>query len=143
MPLKIIGDGPDRKRLQRQAKANIEFLGRLSDGEVARYLAECRALIFPGEEDFGIAPLEAMAAGRPVIAYQAGGAKETVVDGKTGVFFELQTPQALVTAIKRFQFEIFDKARIREHALKFDKKVFKQRIEEFVRKKYEERFGKI
>jgi glycosyltransferase involved in cell wall biosynthesis len=142
LPLKIIGDGPDRKGLERRARSNIEFLGRRSDFEVAKYLAECRALIFTGEEDFGIVPLEAMACGRPVVAYRAGGAEETVVEGKTGIFFEPQTSPALIQALKRFQFEVFDKNKIREHALQFDKKVFKQKIEGFVRTKYEEKFGK-
>lgn len=142
MPLKIIGDGPARKSLEKLARPNVEFLGRLSDEQVARYLSECRALIFPGEEDFGIVPVEAMACGRPVIAFNAAGAKETVVDGKTGILFEPQTAAALVQAIKRFKFEIYDKNRIREHALRFDKSVFKRQIEEFMRGKYEEKFGK-
>lgn len=139
LPLKIIGDGPDRKRLQRLAGPNVEFLGRLPDREVARYLAECRALIFPGEEDFGIVPLEAMACGRPVIAYRAGGAKETVVEGRTGLFFDEQTEAALAGAVKKFQFESFDKKTIREHALKFDKKIFQQKIKDFIEAKFRER----
>lgn len=142
MPLKIIGDGPARRGLEKLARSNVEFLGRLGDDQVACYLSECRALIFPGEEDFGIVPVEAMACGRPVIAYNAGGAKETVVDGKTGILFEPQAPAALARAVKRFTFEIFDKNRIREHALRFDKSVFMNKMEEFVRGKYEEKFGK-
>src|SRR3989339_899643 len=78
LPLKIIGSGPARASLQKLAKNNIEFLGQLDDRDVVKYLSECRALIFPGEEDFGIVPLEAMACGRPVIAYKAGGGLETV-----------------------------------------------------------------
>jgi glycosyltransferase involved in cell wall biosynthesis len=139
LPLKIIGDGPARQRLERQAGPHIEFLGRRPDAEVKRSLAECRALIFPGEEDFGIVPLEANAAGRPVIAYRAGGARETVIDGKTGIFFGEQTPAALVAAVERFKFAVFDKGAIRRHALQFDKNVFKKKIESFVRKKYEEK----
>lgn len=142
LPLKIIGDGPDRRVLEKAARPNIEFLGRRSDFEVAGYLAECRALIFTGEEDFGIVPLEAMASGRPVIAYRAGGVEETVVEGKTGLFFDSQTARGLAQAVKRFRFEIFDKSGIREHARQFDKKAFKQKIERFVREKYEEKFGK-
>lgn len=141
LPLKIIGDGPDRQRLQRLAGPNIEFLGRLPDAEVARHLAEGRGLVFPGEEDFGIAPLEAMACGRPVIAYKAGGALETVIDGETGIFFEAQTTESLVQAIKRFRFEVFDKQKLRDHALKFDKFEFKRKIERFVNEKYKEKFG--
>lgn len=142
LPLKVIGDGPERRVLEKIARPNVEFLGRQSDFEVARHLAECRALVFTGEEDFGIVPLEAMASGRPVIAYRAGGAEETVIEAKTGIFFDPQTAQGLVQAVRRFRFEIFDKNRIREHALRFDKKVFKQKIEGFVREKYEEKFGK-
>lgn len=139
LPLKIIGDGPDRRNLQRMAGPNIEFLGRKLDQELAKYMAQCRALIFPGEEDFGIAPLEAMSAGRPVIAFRAGGAEETVLDGKTGIFFEKQSVESLVQAMKRFQFATFSKREIREHAEKFDKKIFKQKIKNFVEQKFRER----
>jgi len=100
LPLKVIGSGPDLKRLKRLAGPSVEFLGRRSDDDLEKYLAECQALIFPGEEDFGIVPLEAMACGRPVIAYRAGGAQETVVDGETGIFFAEQTVAALVAAVK-------------------------------------------
>src|SRR5437868_12950421 len=84
----IIGDGPDRARLEKLADDRIEFMGRQPDKIVNYFAARCQALLFPGEEDFGMVPLEANAAGRPVIAYNAGGARETVVDGKTGVFFD-------------------------------------------------------
>jgi glycosyltransferase involved in cell wall biosynthesis len=135
LPLKIVGDGPDRKNLMKMAGPNVEFLGHLPDREVAKYMAECRALVFTGEEDFGIAPLEAMSCGRPVIAYKAGGAEETVIDGETGVFFDKQSADSLALAVKRFQFMGFDKKMIREHALKFDKEVFKQKIKDFVDEK--------
>jgi glycosyltransferase involved in cell wall biosynthesis len=97
--LVIIGEGPDRKRLEQMADDRIEFLGRQPDQIVNYYLARCRALLFPGEEDFGMAPLEANAAGRPVIAYNSGGATETVVDGKTGVFFDRPHSAAVSAAI--------------------------------------------
>ncbi|HVN66819.1 MAG TPA: glycosyltransferase, partial [Candidatus Sulfotelmatobacter sp.] len=142
LPLKIIGDGPARSALQKMAGPNIEFLGRLGDEETARYLAECRALIFPGEEDFGIVPVEAMACGRPVIAYQAGGALETVVEGETGLFFSPQTAEALAAAVKKFRFAAFDKTAVRRRARLFAKDKFKGKIAELVRKKYEEKFGK-
>jgi glycosyltransferase involved in cell wall biosynthesis len=142
LPLKIIGDGPARSALQKMAGPNIEFLGRLDDEETARYLAECRALIFPGEEDFGIVPVEAMACGRPVIAYQAGGALETVVEGETGLFFFPQTAEALASAVKKFRFTAFNKTAVRQRAGLFAKEKFKERIAELVRKKYEEKFGK-
>ena len=139
LPLKVIGDGPARKAMQKKAKGNIEFLGRLPDEQLAIHLAECRALIFPGEEDFGITPLEAMASGRPVIAFNAGGAKETVIEGETGLFFNEQNADSLVNAVNKLRFMLFDKNRIREQALKFDKSVFKIKIERFVSEKYEKR----
>lgn len=139
LPLKIIGDGPDRKNLQRMAGPNIEFLGRLLDQELSKYVAECRALVFPGEEDFGIVPLEAMSSGRPVIAYKAGGAEETVIDGETGILFKEQTADSLLLAVKRFQFETFSKKKIREYAEKFDKNIFKQKIKDFVESKVREK----
>lgn len=139
LPLKIIGAGPAEESLKRQARSNIEFLGRLSDKEVAARMSECRALIFPGEEDFGIVPLEAMSCGRPVIAYAAGGALETIVDGETGAFFHAQTPQALIDAVENFRFSVFDKRKIREHAARFDEKNFMRKIKDFVKDKYEEK----
>lgn len=135
LPLKIIGEGPDRRNLEKIAKSNIEFLGRRPDLEVAKHLAQCRAVIFPGEEDFGIVPLEAMASGRPAIAYKAGGAKETIIEGETGILFEKQDTDSLKRALQRFQFEVFDKKRIREHALKYDKEIFKQKIRDFINDK--------
>lgn len=139
LPLKIIGSGPARRQLENMAGPEIEFLGKVSDEQLAKYLAECRALIFPGEEDFGIVPLEAMASGRPVIAYRAGGALETVIDENTGIMFDEQTPHSLELALKRFQFESFDKAALRAHAAGFDKEVFKRKIRELVETKARER----
>jgi glycosyltransferase involved in cell wall biosynthesis len=139
LPLKIVGDGPARQQLERQARPNIEFLGRRSDEDVKRLLAECRALIFPGEEDFGIVPLEAMASGRPVIAFRAGGAVETISDGETGIFFEEPSARSLVNAVNRFKFTVFNKEKLRRQALKFDKKVFQEKIGRLIREKYEEK----
>jgi glycosyltransferase involved in cell wall biosynthesis len=93
-------------------------------------------LIFSGEEDFGIAPLEAMSSGRPVIAYRGGGALETVIEGETGMFFDEHKPESLIEAIQEFEGMKFDKARIRDHALLFDKELFKKRMKEFVEEKY-------
>ncbi|MFH1361052.1 MAG: glycosyltransferase [bacterium] len=135
LPLKIIGSGPDLNNLKGIAGPNIEFLGYLTDQEIAQHLAACRALIFPGEEDFGIVPIEAMACGRPVIAYRAGGAKETVLDEETGIFFDEQSEVALMKAVQRFQFMTFDKERIRRHAERFDKENFKQKIKDYVEKR--------
>ncbi len=129
----VIGDGPDRKRLSELAGENTEFLGRQSDRAVARYAGSCRALIFPGEEDFGMTPLEINAAGRPVIAFRGGGATETVVEGKTGVFFDSQTVGSLSEAIEDFENRSWNRPEIREHAELFDQRVFARRIQEFLR----------
>jgi len=138
--LVIIGDGPGRKKLQAVARDNVIFMGRLNDEETRRYLASCRALIFPGEEDFGITPLEAQSCGRPVIAYGKGGALETVIDGKTGLFFAEQSEESLVDGVKRFEsMEPFDKDAIRDHARQFDVSIFKKSIKEFVERKYREK----
>ena len=128
LPLKIVGGGPDKERLQALAGPTVEFLGRVGDGEVEELLAHCRAFIFPGEEDFGIAPVEAMASGRPVIAYGWGGATETVVDGETGVFFHEPTTDALVDAMHRLDAMPVAPARIRAHAETFDTKAFQARL---------------
>src|SRR5258706_8842950 len=93
--LVIIGDGPDRARLEKLGDDRIEFLGRQPDPIVNYYLSRCRALLFPGEEDFGMAPLEANAAGRPVIAFRGGGAVATIEENKTGVFFDTPNSRAL------------------------------------------------
>ena len=135
LPLKIVGDGRDRRRLQAMAGPNIEFLGRLPDYQVEQLLSGCKAFVFPGEEDFGIAPLEAQAAGRPVIAYAAGGALETVVEGVTGLFFREQTAESLAEAVARFDDGDFDGAAIRRHAQSFDKETFKNRLQVFVGEK--------
>jgi glycosyltransferase involved in cell wall biosynthesis len=118
------------------AGPSIEFLGWRSDAEVASLYARCRALLFPGVEDFGITPLEAMAAGRPVIAFGAGGALETVVPlGRgeatpTGMFFEQQSVDALAAALRAFEAEAdrFDGKALRVHAERFDRPIFKQRV---------------
>jgi glycosyltransferase involved in cell wall biosynthesis len=131
-PLYIIGFGPDEKRLKRLARPNIKFLGRLPDSEIVRHYSQCRAFILPGEEDFGLTPVEAQACGRPVIAYRSGGALESVIDGQTGVFFDKQEKASLIGAIKKFSGMSFDPARIRENALRFDKNIFKRKIKGFV-----------
>lgn len=130
--LKIIGDGPEKKRLKKAAKSNIEFLGLISDSVLSRYYARARALIFPQEEDFGIVPLEAMASGRPVIAFRGGGALETIEENMTGGFFDFQTASSLYDAVRNFKESYFDTQYIRRHALKFDKSVFKQKIMDVV-----------
>jgi len=128
LPLRIVGAGRARADLERRAGPTITFAGRLSDAELAHAFARCRAYIVPGEEDFAIAPVEAQAAGRPVIAYAAGGVLDTVVEGRTGVFFREQTPAALVAAVRQFEAMRFDPAAIRAHAQTFDTAVFERRI---------------
>jgi len=137
LPLKVIGTGPALKKWMLKARGNIEFLGRLSDREVAKYLANCRALIMPQEEDAGIVPLEAMASGRPVIAYRSGGATETVVDGVTGIFFDQQTALSLVEAVKKFFGMAWQPTAIRQHALQFGINEFQQKMDQFVQQAYE------
>jgi len=110
----------------------VEFVGRVSDAELKQLYAGCRALVFPGEEDFGIAPLEANASGRPVIAYAGGGALDTVHDGRTGVLFERQTVECLEAAIRRTEAIAWDSVELREHARQFDRQVFRERLLEFV-----------
>jgi glycosyltransferase involved in cell wall biosynthesis len=133
LPLKIVGDGRDMARLKSMAGPTVEFLGfQPDDGVVRQLYAGCAAFLFPGEEDFGISPLEAQASGRPAIAYAAGGALDTIVPGVTGELFARQTVEALTEVLGRFDPSRYDPQRIREHALRFDSAVFKQRMKEFV-----------
>lgn len=129
-PLVVIGDGEMLEPLKAIAKDNITFLGRASDAQIEDHYARCKALVFPGVEDFGIVPIEAMASGRPVIAYGRGGALDTVIDGKTGVLFDDQSVAGLQKAIEQFEAEAekFDKAALRAHAESFDVEGFKARI---------------
>jgi glycosyltransferase involved in cell wall biosynthesis len=141
--LVIVGTGPLQKTLQKIAKKNIEFVGWQDHATLVRYYAGCRALVFPGEEDFGIVPVEAQACGKPVIAYAAGGALETVKgpdspDGTyTGILFDEPTPQSLIEAIHRLKSLAFNPQKIRDHALQFDREIFKTKIQFFIKDKYE------
>jgi glycosyltransferase involved in cell wall biosynthesis len=132
LPLMIIGTGPEERKLRKLARSNISFLGRVSDEALLKYYQECRALIFPGEEDFGIVPLEAQACGRPVIAYKKGGVLETLIDGRTGLFFEEQTPAALQKVVANFAEGLFNSEVIRENALRFSRDGFKKSLQEFI-----------
>jgi glycosyltransferase involved in cell wall biosynthesis len=132
LPLKVAGTGEELAVQQPRSKSNIEYLGRVSDEELPGLLAGAKGFIFPAEEDFGIAPVEAMAAGRPVIAYGVGGATETVVEGKTGIFFHEQSPAALVEAVKRFETMKWDHKAIRRQAEKFSEEAFKTQMKTFV-----------
>lgn len=124
----VIGDGPERKRLEEQAPKNIQFLGWQSDAVLRDYYRRARALIFPGEEDFGIVPLEMQACGGPVIAYGVGGALETVVEGQTGLFFYESTAEALTRTIEGFETLTFDEVKIAQHAKKFSRERYKDEM---------------
>lgn len=142
LPLKVVGDGPQLSYLKEIAQSNVEIFGRRSDSDVRELLLNCRAFIFPTEEDFGIAPVEAMAAGKPVLAYGKGGATETVVEGKTGAFFQEQTVDSLVTAIKLFDPKKYKAEDCRARAKEFDKEIFKEKISSFVESAYSGRISK-
>jgi glycosyltransferase involved in cell wall biosynthesis len=149
-PLKIVGTGQDERKVRALAGPTVELLGWRPDGDVRNYYARCKALIFPGEEDFGIVPLEAMASGKPVIAYGKGGALETVMPlnplghaqaaspAPTGVFFYEPTVQSLIEAVRLFEThaEDFDPTAIRAHVAPFDKTCFKQKIHEAIMRSY-------
>jgi glycosyltransferase involved in cell wall biosynthesis len=130
--LLVIGDGPDRERLKSLAGPTVKFLGRQSDTEVNRCASRCRALIFPGEEDFGMAPLEINAAGRPVVAYAAGGATETIIDGMNGVLFREQTVDSLVAGLERLEKQSWDSAAMRRNAQRYDINVFQERLLDYL-----------
>lgn len=149
--LRIVGTGEEYKRLKRMAGPTVEFLGTLSDEEVREQYAGCRALLFPGEEDFGMVPVEAQACGRPVIAFGKGGARETVAglddeaaaaspERATGIFFDRQTTDLLIEAMLRFETfaHRFSPEFIRANAEKFSKEKFVEKMSRFVRAKLEE-----
>lgn len=131
-PLKIVGQGPYEPELRRRAGGYTEFLGGVSFEKLTGLLAGAKAFLFPGEEDFGIAPVEAMAVGRPVIALGSGGALETVVDGETGLFFQDPTVECLIAALRRFESMTFDPERIRRQAERFNRATFVQGIRQIV-----------
>lgn len=143
LKLKIIGRGPELKRLKKMAKPNIEFLGRVPDEELAGYYAKCQAFIFPQEEDFGIVAIEAMASGSPVIAFRGGDIPEHLEEGKTGIFFERQVPADIIGAIEKFSNLKFDPNYIRQRAKKFDKRVFKAKIKEYIEKELQQHKEKL
>jgi glycosyltransferase involved in cell wall biosynthesis len=132
VPLVVAGDGSARRALERRASGDVEFLGRVGDGELARLLARCRALIVPAEEDFCITAVEAMASGRPVVGYARGGLLETVALDRTGVLFGTQTPASLVGALIHLESLDLDPHAIRAHALRFDLRLFQRRMRELV-----------
>ncbi len=142
IPLKIFGEGPEMASLRAEAKKNIEFLGRIDEKDKVDLYSRAVAYLHPQEEDFGITSVEAMAAGRPVIAYAKGGALETVADGVTGTFIEEQSWEELANCVIRFEPERYDPMRIREHARQFDVDVFKDKMTAFVRSEWLKRRGR-
>ncbi len=132
IPLKIGGTGRDMERLKALAGPTVEFLGYVPDDALPDLMARCRAFIFPGLEDFGITPVQAQAAGRPVIAYAGGGALDTVIPGITGEHFHDLTVDALAVVMQNFDVHRYDPRVIRTHAGRFDTAIFNQQISQFV-----------
>ncbi len=130
--LVVIGDGPQINDLKKMAGPTIQFTGRLSDADIADYYARCKAYLFPGEEDFGITPLEAMASGKPVIAYGRGGALETVKQGETGWFFHEQTVESLARAMEEADAVDWDPEHIQVHARTFDAPIARKHLENYI-----------
>jgi len=137
-PLKIVGDGPDYRSLRKPAARNIRFLGPLGAGDLLDLYRGARAFILPGEEDFGIAVLEAQACGTPVVAYGRGGARETVLEGTTGLFFDEPTPQSLLAALDKLRGLTFNMSAVRAHALGFSRDNFKEAMTSYLRRRWRE-----
>ena len=124
-PLVVMGDGPDAARLRASAGPTVRFVGRVSDAQRRRLFARARAVVVPGVEDFGLVPIEAAASGRPTVAYAAGGALETVVEGETGIFFREPTANALAAALQSLSQHTFDRSTLAAHAQKFSPERFR------------------
>jgi len=135
-PLVVAGDGSEMKRLKKMAQPNVKFAGKIPDRQLLEYYQNCRALIFPTLEDFGLTLVEAQSCGKPVIAYGQGGALETVIEGRTGVFFKAQTVESLIEAVNRFERMNFNSPAIRRHALAFDQKEFVDKFRRLVEEEY-------
>ncbi|MFZ2975877.1 MAG: glycosyltransferase [Candidatus Moraniibacteriota bacterium] len=138
LPLRILGRGPEMKRLQKIAGPNVKLLGRVSDEELRKHFSRCQAFIFPQEEDFGLTAIEAMASGTPLIAYNGGDIPEHMEEGKTGVFFHHQTVEDLVEVVRKFKNSDYDPYYIRQRVLEFDKEIFKAKIKEYIEKEWKE-----
>lgn len=132
LPLTVIGEGPVTKKLKGLAGPTITFTGRIPRNELVGYAHSAQAFLFPAEEDFGIAPVEALAAGTPVIAYKSGGALDYVLPGKTGEFFTEQTALSLIESLANFEARKFNSAEISAYATKFSAKNFKTKMSEFI-----------
>ncbi|WP_299713025.1 glycosyltransferase [uncultured Tenacibaculum sp.] len=138
LKLVIIGDGPEMKKLKKKANSNIKFLGSVDDSKMINTLQKAKALVFAADEDFGILPVEAQSCGTPVIAFKKGGVLETVVENKTGVFYDKQNYKDIIGAIKRFEDLNLDPKEIRENALRFSKDRFKLNFRSFIEEKIKE-----
>lgn len=138
LPLKIVGRGIEEENLKKMAKDNIEFLGRVSDEDLYRIYSKARGFLFPQEEDFGIVAAEALASGRPVIAFRSGDIVEHIQEGENGILFDKQDKEGVKKAVKKFDKISFDPGKIRETSLKFHKKIFQEKIKNFVEGKHEQ-----
>jgi glycosyltransferase involved in cell wall biosynthesis len=139
--LVVIGDGPDLPRLQHMAGPTVQMCGWRADADVRDHFRRCRAVVFPGEEDFGIVPVEAMACGKPVVAYARGGALETVVERpglRTGVLFQEQTVESLIAALAKLDTLAFDPAAMHTFALGFDREIYKRKMQGYILRRWEE-----
>lgn len=137
-PLKIFGEGQERARLEKRAKKNIQFLGKITEKQKAELLSHARAFLHPQVEDLGITPIESMASGRPVIAYGIGGAAETVIPGKTGILFYSQDWETLLDTLLCFHPNHWDSLAIRSWAERFRAEEFQKRVKQYVEDRYEE-----
>lgn len=133
LPLKIIGAGKEFKSLKKLSKSNIEFLGHLTDEEVADYYKSCRAVVICGEEDFNLVAVEAQSFGKPVIAFARGGVTETVIEGKTGWFFSQQNQISLIGLIRQIRVEKINPKDCMENAKRFSKERFQEEFKKYVR----------
>lgn len=134
LPLVIIGDGQDRKRLENMAEKNIKILGFQNENKLAEYYQNCQAFIFPGEDDFGITAVEAMSYGKPVLAFRKGGLLETIIEGETGEFFDDAIPEILADGVRRLKnnYTKYNSKKIKDQANKFSRENFEEKIKQFV-----------
>jgi len=135
LPLIVIGEGSDKKRLEKMADKNIKFLGFQPRGKINQYYKNCYAFIFPGEDDFGITPIEAMSFGKPILAYRKGGVLETVIEGETGEFFDDPIPEILTDGVRRLKnnYSNYNPEKIKKQAAKFSEEIFKEKIKKIVK----------
>ncbi len=141
--LRVVGMGPELRKLKKMAKPNVEFLGQVTAVELRSLYQQARGLILPGEEDFGIAAVEAQACGTPVLAYSRGGATESVIPGETGLFFSELSAESLQAALDKFRGLAFNKATLRSNAMKFSRQSFKEKLRSYCQAKWTEFKGQI